>query len=474
MKAIGVFHYFRVFLTLFCALIFISGCNKVPEKPGGINSTLRVSKENPRYFADSAGRVVYLTGSHTWTNLVDAGKTRPPEPFDYYRYLVWLKDLNHNFIRMWTWEMLKWHSGTWNPGNVMTLYPHPYERTGPGLATDSLPRFDLNKFNSVYFTRLRERVEAAGKLGIYVSVMLFEGWSLQFSIDGWNNHFYNPLNNINGIDGDSNKDGRGLDIYTLADTTITGLQERYVKHVIDVVNDLDNVLYEISNENHPPSTRWQYHMINFIHEYEKQKPKQHPVGMTFQFRGGSNDTLFYSPADWVSPNNMDGSKDVRNDPPAATGKKVILYDTDHLGGIWGNQPWVWKTFLRGMNPLFMDTYDGTFIPNPPDKDWVPIRNSMGYTRSYADRMDLRKAIPSNELSSTTFCLANPGKEYVIYQDIPDSAFQVDLAKGKYSYEWFNPTTGIVTEKGKIKVKDGKQQFKAPFNGDAVLYLKNKW
>lgn len=49
------------------------------------------------------------------------------------------------------------------------------------------------------------------------------------------------------------------------------------------VNDLDNVFYEISNENHPPSTQWQYHMIRLIHDYERSKAKQHPVGMTFQY-----------------------------------------------------------------------------------------------------------------------------------------------------------------------------------------------
>ena len=51
----------------------------------------------------------------------------------------------------------------------------------------------------------------------------------------------------------------------------------YVRHVIESVNDLDNVLYEISNENHPASTAWQYEMIRFIHDYEKTLPKQHPA-----------------------------------------------------------------------------------------------------------------------------------------------------------------------------------------------------
>lgn len=40
----------------------------------------------------------------------------------------------------------------------------------------------------------------------------------------------------------------------------------------------------------------------------------------------------------------------------ANGHKVILSDTDHLWGIAGSREWVWKSFLRGLNPLFMDPY----------------------------------------------------------------------------------------------------------------------
>ena len=62
--------------------------------------------------------------------------------------------------------------------------------------------------------------------------------------------------------------------------------------IIDAVNDLDNVLYEISNESGAFANAWQYHMIKLIHVYEAGKPKQHPVGMTFQYPGGSNSELF--------------------------------------------------------------------------------------------------------------------------------------------------------------------------------------
>lgn len=251
-------------------------------------------------------------------------------------------------------------------------------------------------------------------------------------------------------------------MYTLGHRGITALQEGYVRKVIDTVNDLDNVLYEISNENHPASTEWQYHMVSFIHDYEKQKPKQHPVGMTFQFRGGSNDTLFDSSAEWISPNQEGGYRD---DPPVADGRKVILVDTDHLWGVGGSPAWVWKSFLRGHNPIFMDPYD-----KPEAAQWDSARRSMGQTLSFANRLDLAACVPHNALASTEYCLANPGKEYLVY--LPSGGtVSVDLAaaKGVLSVEWFDPGSG---ETKKSKAVDGgaRRDFTAPFDGEAVLYL----
>src|SRR5690606_14412898 len=132
--------------------------------------------------------------------------------------------------------------------------------------------------------------------------MLFEGWGLQFSPDAFKNHPFHPLNNINeiGLDTAAGEDGFG--IYQLGNKKITELQKAYVQQVIHTVGDLDNVLYEISNENHSASTEWQYHMINYIKDLEKQLGFNHPVGMTFQYKGGKNQDLFNSPADLISPN----------------------------------------------------------------------------------------------------------------------------------------------------------------------------
>ena len=441
----------------------------------GARGPLRVCKQNPRYFADSSGKPVYLTGAHTWSNLKDMGPTDPPAKFDYAGYLDFLVQRHHNFIRLWTWELTRYGDGS----SEGTLYaaPFPWPRTGPGEALDGKPKFDLSRLDEAYFRRLHERVAAAGKRGLYVSIMLFEGWGLQFANAPWrwDGHPFNHNNNINGIDGDANGDGKGLEIDTLEIPAVTRIQEAYVSKVVDAVNDLDNVLYEISNEAGPYSTEWQYHMIRFVKQCEASKRKQHPVGMTFQYEGGSNETLMESPADWMSPNPSaaDGYS-YQDNPPPADGRKVILSDTDHLWGIGGNQAWVWKSFCRGLNPLFMDPYlHDTFYRDYAGKlnpQWDPVRNSLGYTRRFAQRMNLAKTRPAGELASTGYCLAQPGVEYVVYLPEGGSA-KVDLsaAKGELAVEWFNPSTGDASPAPAV-AGGAERELTSPFAGDAVLYV----
>jgi hypothetical protein len=434
---------------------------------------LRIGQPHSRYFTDVSGNIVYLTGSHTWNNgAVDIGPEDPPKPMDYEAYLDWMAALNHNFMRLWQWELTTWHvSGPDDPhAPVLHVAPHPWLRTGPGTATDGKPRFDLTQWDPVYFERLRERVAAARKRGIYTAVMLFEGWGIQFSPDGWRSHPFHAANNINGMDGDRDGDGAGLEIFTLGDTAVTALQEAYVAKVIHTLRDLDNVLFEISNENHPNSTEWQYRMIDFIHTYEQSLPLQHPVGMTFQYKGGSNEDLFNSPADWISPNKEGGY--IEN-PPVNNRGKIIINDTDHLWGIGGNSQWVWKSFLRGLNPIFMDPYQTTILHGPEDTTWMdPIRRSMGYTRAFAKRMDLATMPPRPELASSTYCLANP-TAYLVYLpeggdvsvDLSETPPQIDLV-----VEWFDPATA--TTKNSTSVRGGAVNvFRSVFeSADAVLYI----
>jgi len=424
---------------------------------------LRTNSSNPRYFVDACDNAMYLTGSHTHLSFKDGGK-RPAgiSPFDYDKYLDLLEANNHNFMRMWSgWEL--------------TIFePQPWKRTGPGTAQDGHPKFDLTQLDETYFERLRARVLAARERNIYVSVMLFEGWLLRFIPDSATRHPFHPANNVNGIDADTNRDGAIVEAHTLNNSAVTAIQEAYARKVVDTLNDLDNVLYEVANESaFPESVKWQYHMIKFIKEYEATKPAQHPVGMTSAGFSSVYDDLvelLSSSADWISPGRpISLAYDYLENPPPADGLKVIISDSDHLASELKNPSWIWKSMTRGLNPIFMDAYPP--LDTLGSADVTAIRKNMGYARIYAEKMDLLSMMPRADLTSTRYGLANPGVEYLVYQ--PDSgSFTANLRNGQYRYEWFDPTTGSIAETGSFTAPGGNMTLSPPFSGSAVLYIRS--
>lgn len=440
---------------------------------------LRVNPANRRYFTDGTGKSILLVGSHTWHNFLDGGLTDPPTPFNWSGYLNMLQASNHNFIRMFNWEHATWN--TWTTG-LYWFTPNPYSRTGPGNALDGKPKFNINSFNQAYFDRMRQRIVEAGQRGMFVSIMLFDGWSVEDKGrpgNPWRGHPFNANNNINGISGDANGDGQGGEVHRLVNSAVTAAQDAYVKKVIDTVNDLDNVLYEICNECDGSALAWENHMVNLIKSYEAGKPKQHPVGMTVEYPNGNNSDLFASQADWISPNPVGGYD---TNPPAATGNKIIVNDTDHLcGAECGDRIWVWKSFTRGLNVLMMDGWgssDYVSIAHPNlninDPVYVSLRANMGHARSYADAMNLTAMTPRGDLTSTSYALASPNTatpEYLIYAPSGGS-FTVNLTgnSGQFSVEWLNPSNGTKTA-GAAGSGGAVRTFTSPFSGDAVLYLK---
>ncbi len=81
-----------------------SAVTQQDRTPRPTRGPLRVSPRNPRYFCDATGQELLLAGSHTWNNLVDMGRSDPPEAFDFEAYLDFLERYGHNFIRLWTWD----------------------------------------------------------------------------------------------------------------------------------------------------------------------------------------------------------------------------------------------------------------------------------------------------------------------------------------------------------------------------------
>jgi hypothetical protein len=489
---------------------------------------LVVSESNPRYFtvASDDQKAIYLTGSHIWNNFHDgmglgSDCAETPEAVDFEAYLQFLKEHNHNFIRLWRWEQFKSQAAGGSYHLCMT--PQPWPRTSARTAKDGKPKFDLDSFDPAYFDRLRERVIAAGREGIYVAVMFFEGWALHLSPapDNVEGHPFFGANNINNVTIKSIVDYQVLPL----DPHIQELQEKYIHKVIDTLHDLPNVLWEVANESSGggtvdenfaqmmgfsevpdwgDSTEWQYWVIDVVKQYEQEKGYDiHPIGMTMQFpvvdQTKVNDPLFASKAEWISPGYDDeifteGRHPMAPDsppshwydnPPASDGRKVIITDTDHYAPGTGDALWAWKSFLRGHHPIFLDfgIIGGVNPPYPsagglsvpPYEFYEATRYAMGDTLRYAEKMNLIGMEPRRDLTSTGFALANPGKEYLVLQ--PSEAadpFTVMLEPGTYTVEWFSVNGRETKSTEEVTVeRNGSTSFTAPFskNGPAILYLK---
>jgi hypothetical protein len=311
-----------------------SSGNIASSKFSPLSEPLKVHPSNPRYFTDSSGKAILLSGFEFW-DILRLDGTHDPEAVSWSDFMDAAEKQGTNFVRLWIWNELTKFRGksdaTWYTSKEV------WRRTGPGTALDGKLKFDLNEFNQDYFNELRSRVIQAGQRGFYVSIMLFEGWSLRYMEAPWrwDGHPFNINNNIQGVNGDPDGDNIGTEIHTLEIPEVTFYQEQYVRKIIDTVNDLSNVLYEISNEDHEGSTDWQYYLIRYIKNYEgNRKPFRHPVWMSVQYKqsyqGTSfNKVLFDSPADSISPNPAGGYID---EPPASDGRKVIISDSDHLHG----------------------------------------------------------------------------------------------------------------------------------------------
>jgi chitodextrinase len=469
-----------------------AGCSSFTEISGGSSAVpgpLKNSPNNPRYFVDPNGKPVLLTGSHTWNDLQDWGTNGTPQPLDFSAYVNFLQAHGQNFTLLWRTELTKFCGlpSTASSPPDFTVTGQPWQRTGPGTASDGSLKFDLSKFDQSFFDRLRSRVQQLNAAGIYAGVYLYSGeWLNVYRCSG-DGYPLTGSNNINGVD-----DGGGTNSITMtAPNGITGVQDAYVNKVVDTLNDLPNVLWIVSEEAPGTSGWWNQHQIAQLRSYESTKPQQHPIGWAVM--SDFNDmTLYNSNADWVAPGTS-------RSPSASCGSgtpvcKVNINDSDHsYFGMWNdtaqeNRQYAWENFMSGNQVIFMDPYEVYYpresrnlcvsptngICSAPDSRWDNFRDNLGYILSYSRKLNLSQVSPQPGLCSTGNCLAQTpatGAEYLVYAP-SGGTFTVNLSATTRSLdvEWLNPSTGAITSAGTVTGGSSSRSFTAPFSGDAVLYL----
>ncbi len=454
---------------------------------------LRVSGVNPRYLvsADDTNKAVYLTGFHFWDNAIDAGDNDPPEVFPYSAYLDSMSGYGHNFIRLWA----GWHNTNKvvEYGGNFWFGQNPYRRTGPGNANDGKLKFDLTSFDDTFFARMRTRCDLARQRGMYVAVQMFNGWvtnspSHGFSASNpWATHPYNVANNINAVDGDSDNDGSGEETQRSpyggggGIQSIWNIQVAYMKRMIDELNDLDNIIWETSNEAEDMDGTnehyaWSRLVIDTIHAYERRKPKQHLVWYTGDW-GIDIDSQFTGPAACIAPGGNPGLIPWDDAPPDSGGRRVVIQDTDHTFGMLNvnGVPLAWKNFTSGQDGIVLQDngFGCWYIWACDDPLWPPFKRAMGQTALLASTADLLHMTPQPNRSSTSndVLFGAATGEVIVYQQTGNITVDLTGIPDSLNVTWYDPDEFITTPGAKT-AGGASRTFTPPNARYDVLYLRS--
>ena len=447
---------------------------------------LRVHPDNPRYLIDGDGNTVLLTGSHTWSLLQDLehnGKRLRPRYGGHLQWLRLLDDWGHNFTRGWLWE-----DGYYSP--------LPYAKNGSG--------YDLEAWNFAFFDRLYRRARAADRRDTFLGVMLFQGWSVNAKRGGsgkpyrlpdpWARH---PLKSTANAPG---KDGRQVHE---AGGELLRLQKRYVTQMVDTLNGFDHIVWEIANEAHFGSLNWQKQIAAFIRETEATLPNQHLVWISCASSGGAaaaNESLLASGADLVSPCGRSTPAYLGDPPTPPPGGPVVIADSDHIFPERVRYDWAWKSFLRGLHPIYMDLrsdrlpwYRGN-LESLSRRDTRRMRRALGTIQRLAGEIDLAAMAPQRRASAdpikhlggvknfALFSSAAPasadpspdGREFVAFEPEGGGVLRVcDLQAGRpYRVRWLHPVTGKVRSDSRVTARRPCRTFQNPRpRGASVLHLR---
>jgi hypothetical protein len=172
----------------------------------------------------------------------------------------------------------------------------------------------------------------------------------------------------------------------------------------------------------------------------------------------------------ISPR-CEGTSAYETNPPASDGTKVIIYDSDHVGGgLCGTvvSGWAWKEFTRAIHVLYLD--GGRELPAVA----AQIKAEQAQTVKYANRMNLTAMVPETgtTIFSSGYGLSETCSEYLMFQPsaATDSINLTSCADQSFSVEYLDPATGAVTTDTDVS-GGGSRQFTA--SAMRVVYLKRR-
>jgi hypothetical protein len=198
--------------------------------------------------------------------------------FDYVAYLKELEASRLNVTRSFTGIYVEPAGAFGIKKNTLAPGPEkficPWARSIESGYANGGNKFDLNKWDDTYFSRLKDFITEAGKRNIIVELDLFSNIydTIQWKLSPL--YFKNNTNGIGNI-----KDWK--EVLTLRHPEILAVQEKMVRKIISELKDFDNLYYEVCNEPYFGDTlalrQWENYMTGIVADAEKDFDQKHLI-----------------------------------------------------------------------------------------------------------------------------------------------------------------------------------------------------
>jgi hypothetical protein len=461
---------------------------------------------NPHYYSFHGRPILLITSAEHYGGVIN-------KAFNYVVYFDSLKANGLTYTRIYPGALFE-PMGKFMTGN--TLGPKMWDLIEPWARSDQPGylfggnRFDLDRWNSEYFARLKDFIKEAGKREIVVEICLFNS---QYS-DTWP---LSPLNSENNIQGVGDCDWR--DAQTLKHADLVRREENYVRKIVQEVNSFDNVILEVCDEPSSIGTGialagpWVGHMIDVVRNTERQLPQKHllaqevegPFGGAMDYSADPRVSIIVAQYIWgrepgASGGEMGGMRGLDykyNDNKPIEMNETDYYPLNYRGDkIADSRVEAWE-FIVGGGAGF-NQLNGLYTAKNPSgqtaddqKIWLGLRSLKSFMYSFHfTEMSPDKDFISGGVPSGAYCrtISQRGKQYAAYlhhsgersrgsyEAVPgdyQETLRLNLPAGQYLAEWVNPADGTVSDSHKINHGGGICSLTTPkYSVDIALRIKS--
>jgi len=450
----------RLLALTLAALAASCGGAEIPKEVERRNP-ISLHPQNPHYFQFRGRPTLLITSAEHYGAVLNLD-------FDYDVYLKTLHADGMNHTRVWAGTYREIPGSFGITDNTLAPFPNrylcPWARSEvPGYSQGG-NKFDLGKWDELYFARLRDFMAKASEAGVVVEMNL---WCPNYDEDLWKASPMHVSNNVNGV-GTCGKD----ETYTMKHPDLLQVQEAATTRIVRELAGFDNLYYEICNEPYFGGVQldWQHHIADVIVDAEKDLPgkhlisqniangrakveKPHPAVSIFNFH-------YCVPPD-VVPMNYRLDKVIGENETGFRGKEDVLYRTE-----------AWDFLLAG--GAIYNNLDYSFTTKHPDGSFTAykspgggsptLRKQLNILRKFLVGLDFVAMTPSDYVIRSTSLdglkhrvLAEPGKQYAVYFHFPPGG-------GNFSTRW----TGLVDPPATDSVS-----FTAVGDGGVRLWIDGK-